>query len=293
MWLRFSPVAMVLVISFVTACSGTAEPTPRAASDAAPAGAAIPPNAGAPAAAATTATAGTALERSGDQVRGLVDVGGYRLYLDCMGSGVPVVVLEGGFSSGASAWYRIQPEVATTTRVCAYDRANRGKSDRGPEVNTAEQMVAALRTALATAGILGPYVLAAHSFGGYVALLYAGRYPAEVAGLVLVESSHYDSYEFMVDSPVMNRVDFIASRAQVRAARPLPDVPLVVLSRGQPSPQAVSEEQWQVWQRDLAHQVPRGKQVIVADATHEIPSQQPQAVIDAIREVVDTARGAR
>ena len=84
---------------------------------------------------------------------------------------------------------RVQREVSGTTRVCAYDRAGMGWSEMGPEPRDAEQITGELHTLLKGANIDGPYVLVGHSYGGLYVRTYAARYPDEVAGVVLVDSS--------------------------------------------------------------------------------------------------------
>jgi len=121
-----------------------------------------------------------------------VDVGGYRLHLQTVGSGLPTVVLDAGLSDCSVNWCRILPEVAKFTRVCAYDRAGLGWSDAGPRPRSSEQIVRELHTLLTQAGIPGPYVLVGHSFGGYNVRLFAQEYPGAVAGLVLLDSAHED-----------------------------------------------------------------------------------------------------
>lgn len=124
----------------------------------------------------------------------LVDIGGYRLHLYCIGEGSPTVILESGTGDGALVWSWVQPEVAKQSRVCAYDRAGYGWSDAGPKPRTSDREVSELRTLLGKAGIRPPYVLAGHSFGGMNMQLYARRYPDEVAGLVLVDAVHEDQW---------------------------------------------------------------------------------------------------
>ena len=59
----------------------------------------------------------------------------------------------------------------------------------GPEPRDAKRISGELHTLLSKTGIEGPYVLVGHSFGGLYAQTYAARYPDEVAGVALVESS--------------------------------------------------------------------------------------------------------
>jgi pimeloyl-ACP methyl ester carboxylesterase len=119
----------------------------------------------------------------------LIDVGGHRLHLACSGSGSPTVVLEpgGGEMSSNLGW--ITPVVARTTRVCVYDRAGRGWSEPADTPQDGLQIATDLHTLLHRGGVPGPYVLAGHSFGGLYVLTFAARYPDEVAGLVLVDST--------------------------------------------------------------------------------------------------------
>lgn len=114
----------------------------------------------------------------------LVDVGGYRVHLYCMGQGSPAVVIVGaGFSFN---WGLVQPEVAKFTQVCAYDHSGIGWSESGPK-DSCSLRIGEVHNALKNLGISGPFVLVGHSLGALVARVYAGRYPDEVAGMVFVD----------------------------------------------------------------------------------------------------------
>lgn len=119
----------------------------------------------------------------------LIDVGGHRLYLECTGSGSPTVVIEPGAGLMSSDLALIAPRVARDTRVCIYDRAGRGLSDPADTPQDGARIATDLHTLLQRGNEPGPYVLAGHSFGGLYALTFAARYPGEVAGLVLVDST--------------------------------------------------------------------------------------------------------
>ena len=119
----------------------------------------------------------------------LVDVGPYRLHLQCTGSGSPTVVLEPGGGGSAASLGLITPAVARDSRVCVYDRAGRGWSDPAASPPDGAQIATDLHTLLTRAHVPGPYVLAGHSFGGLYVRAYAAKYPDEVAGLVLVDST--------------------------------------------------------------------------------------------------------
>ena len=122
----------------------------------------------------------------------LVDVGGYRLHVYCIGQGSPTVILEAAADMMSADWGWIQPEIAKRTRVCAYDRAGMGWSDPGPQPRDARQISTELHTLLAKAGIGGPYVLVGHSAGGLYVRMYTAQYPDEVVGMVLVDPGHPD-----------------------------------------------------------------------------------------------------
>ena len=124
----------------------------------------------------------------------LVDVGGYRLHINCTGTGSPTVILDAGLGGTSLDWSKIQPAVARFTRVCSYDRAGYGWSESGPGPRTSQQIVKELHLLLAHAQINGPYVLVGHSVGGLNMRLYAYRYPAEVAGMVLLDSTDEHQY---------------------------------------------------------------------------------------------------
>jgi pimeloyl-ACP methyl ester carboxylesterase len=119
----------------------------------------------------------------------MVDVGGYSLHIYCVGQGSPTVILDAGSGLFSAQWVRVQRQVSDTTRVCAYDRAGMGWSEMGPDPRDARRITGELHTLLGKAGIEGPYVLVGHSFGGMYMQTYAARYPEEVAGVALVDSS--------------------------------------------------------------------------------------------------------
>lgn len=117
----------------------------------------------------------------------LFDVGGYRLHLYCIGQGSPAVILIHGLGGNIYHWATIQPEIATTTRVCAYDRAGYAWSDVGPRPRSPLQNAKELHVLLERAGIRDPLILVGHSWGTNGAQVYANEYPKEVRGLVLID----------------------------------------------------------------------------------------------------------
>ena len=120
----------------------------------------------------------------------LVDVGGYRLHILCSGSGQPTVILEAGGGGSSLDWRHIQVQIATLTRVCAYDRAGVGWSDESP--HPVENALQDLEALLQDAPVPGPYVLVGASIGGLFSQLVAYTHPHAVAGLVLIDAAHPD-----------------------------------------------------------------------------------------------------
>lgn len=123
---------------------------------------------------------------------GLVDIGGDRkMYLECRGNGSPTIVLINGLGGAADYWNSTETaapaaagEVSRFARVCAYDRPGTvrvdnqfSRSDPIPQPSSEQSAVADLHAMLAAAGVRGPYVLAAHSYGGFIARLYASTFP--------------------------------------------------------------------------------------------------------------------
>jgi len=123
----------------------------------------------------------------------LIDLGGWRLHLNCTGEqrpAQPTVILEAGAGGFSVDWSLVQPEVARFARVCSYDRAGAGWSDLGPRPRTLRQITWELHELLRRAGERPPYVLVGHSYGGTLARQYTFTYRDEVAGIVFDESGH-------------------------------------------------------------------------------------------------------
>jgi pimeloyl-ACP methyl ester carboxylesterase len=114
------------------------------------------------------------------------------LSIDCQGSGSPTLIMESGNSPddhSPDVWLAVAPDLLKTNRVCFYDRAGNGWSDRRPNHRvTVAAVVSELDALLVAEGAEPPYVLVAHSFGGVVARAFAIAHPSEVTGMVLVDA---------------------------------------------------------------------------------------------------------
>ncbi len=249
----------------------------------------------------------------------LVDVGsGRRLHINCSGAsfaGGPTLVLESGAGNDSSVWNRVQPEVAKFARVCAYDRAGLGGSDPVPAPRTIVALTEDLHALLVNAKVPGPYIMVGHSLGGILVRLYASYYPAQVVGMVLVDSAHEDEPdramallppdalkemlkqakpEDLVPQSA-DRIDSCSIRSLMNALNWHSSIPLIVLTQGQPygpdmvAVPSIAPKAYQLHlalQRDLVRRSSRGRQVIAEKSGHLIHQDEPKLVIDAIHQVV-------
>lgn len=242
-----------------------------------------------------------------------IDVGGYNLFITCTGTGRPTVVLEAGAWSDSRAWSTVMPGIARTTRVCSYDRAGMGHSDPRPSPPagqaTSRDAVRELHRLLVTVGLGGQLILAAHSFGGAIAMQYTYTYPADVVGLVLVDSVYPNACRDLasrgVDCGSETYLDFARSLNQLRALMPhhrltgsLGARPLVVLYHGitgSVNAPLISpvEDLWPIRTRELARASSNSVLVRAVHSPHDIPRYAPQLILEAIHEVVGARRGSR
>ena len=249
------------------------------------------------------------------ELEGFVDMGGYEMYLHCMGTGTPTVILEAGLNDVAETWSLVLPEVAGYTQVCAYDRAGLGQSDPGPEPRDSFQIIRELHNLLINAGIEEPFVLAGHSLGGMYMRLFADEYPEDVVGLVLVDSAHIDdpercaavlppetpdeseslrlTREWLADPPTFTELP-----RQLFEPGSLGDMPLVVISvphQQRPTDLPIGfsnalDEIWVELQNEWAQISLHSSHIFAYESGHFIQQDQPDLVIDAILQVVEEAR---
>ena len=211
--------------------------------------------------------------------------------VECAGTGPAVVLLHGiGDDASSAQWLPVEEDLAEHARVCRYDRPGAGDS-AGPARpgRGADELDAELDAVVEHAAGTGQVVLAAHSFGGYPARVYAARHPDRVAGLVLVDAldpsvgvvrgtGAADLQTVAMAGEALDLADVEAAAAGVTG---LPaGLPLVVLSRGQ----GLSPS-WTAGQERLAALV-GGTQVTVVDAGHQVPTEAPDAVVEAVRSVL-------
>ena len=134
------------------------------------------------------------------QPQQLVDIGGRRLNVYCTGDGLPTVLLEAGGGESSLDWRFVQPVLTKKMRVCSYDRAGLGFSDRGPLPRDAAAAVDDLHALVERGAIRKPFVLVGYSNGALYSRLYADRHLGDLAGLVLVEPAFEGDEEMRVDA---------------------------------------------------------------------------------------------
>ncbi len=148
----------------------------------------------------------------------LISVGNHKLHLLSKGSTAPAVVIEQGAGELSKFWWPLQEEIAKFAQVCIYDRAGYGWSESAPLRKSIEDRTRELHTLLSEAGVQGPFILVAHSYGGFLVRAFAQDYPGQVAGLVLVdtpdESTIFQSeiLAFYSKARVVNRVVGLIAR---------------------------------------------------------------------------------
>ena len=125
----------------------------------------------------------------------LIDVGGHRLHLNCVGTGSPTVILESGLGETGAYWEWISTAVARDTRVCRYDRAGRGWSDPSSVAQDGIAVATDLHNLLDRGHVPGPFVLVGHSSGAQYVRIFAGRYPEHVTGMVLLDGQPAEAFE--------------------------------------------------------------------------------------------------
>jgi pimeloyl-ACP methyl ester carboxylesterase len=118
----------------------------------------------------------------------MVAVGDHKLHLLYKAGVGPTVVIEQGAGEPSRLWWPVQDEIAEFASVCTYDRAGYGWSEPVAEGRTIAERANELHALLTSAGIPGPYILVAHSYGGFIVRCFARNHPDQTAGLVLVDT---------------------------------------------------------------------------------------------------------
>jgi len=241
-----------------------------------------------------------------------VDAGGHSLNLLIGGQrasdATPAVILEGGFGTGITSWSTVQREIAKFAQVVSYDRAGLGQSEPGPKPRDAKRIATELHMVLQKAGIKPPYVFVGHSLGGPFVRVFAGKYPAEVVGMVLIDPSQeafhlwtktnppprFKEEEAMIaKAPQGLRDEYAAVDAiyeQARAAKMPVGIPVTLLTamRDDTMP-AEARRVWAEKHKEWIEKVPGGKRILAEKSGHAIQVEEPALVVEAIKQVMEQA----
>lgn len=234
------------------------------------------------------------------------EVAGRPLERAVAGAGQPVIVLEAGLGADMSTWRDVFPGAAAISKVFAYSRPGYGRSDAADSPRTGRVVVEELREVLAAERLAPPYVIVGHSLGGLYMQLFARTHPAEVAGMVLVDSTH--PREWAGADPLGDREDcwsFLVSLymtgtrgrefesamdtgRDVLGAPVFTGKPVVILA-------ATHHQRTDVYggafdkRRDL-WQLHPGSRFAWVESGHGIHRERPDVVLSAIRQIVEEVR---
>lgn len=230
-------------------------------------------------------------------LRGHVSVGDASVWLECLGTGSPTVILETGLGGSSGNWIDLQRALSTTTRACRYDRVGIAQSD-GPGIKTITVGTRAdeLNALLEAASVDGPYVLVGWSFGGMIVRLFAARHPAETAGLVFMDASHEDQLSdpwFTAQTGAWNDgpfriIDKERTRTELLAATDLGATPTIVLTEG--AMNGAFERHWAPVQDALATMSTASLHLVATKAGHDIGGEAPELTRAALDAVIAAAR---
>jgi pimeloyl-ACP methyl ester carboxylesterase len=259
---------------------------------------------------ATTVSPATTQAAATGEINGGFDVGGHQLHLRCQGKsspGSPTVVYLHGLGGDGSDIETVNAQLASQARVCTYDRLNVGRSDSDPGRHTGADSVRDLHALLGAAGVPGPYLLVGFSFGGLLAIMYAGTYPDQVMGLVSLDGSlpTDDQVDQLIPADerarVMaeqeanqERVDFYRTVDQAKAlVAKVPDVPVTYLAaRPVELPPNWPVQRMRAFirakQLQFIKTVPQGRLVEV-QSSHDIDVDKPELVIREVERILETA----
>jgi pimeloyl-ACP methyl ester carboxylesterase len=244
-------------------------------------------------------------ERAVNDLPGRVDANGRRLRMRVEGRGSPAVVFEIGLGGPLEVWDLVQPDLARHTTVVTYDRI--GARDV-KQVLTGVDIAHELHTALQKAGVKPPYVLVGQSFGGVYNRIFAGLYPDDVAGMVLLDPTQEEFLDWMkIHYPkrglskhiVRNLAEGEGVREtlnQLKTIAPPPDVPVIVVTGTKFIDDKMRIEALPVWidaHRKWVSALPQGRHIKASKSGHGVQIDVPDLVVDLIREVVESARAER
>jgi fermentation-respiration switch protein FrsA (DUF1100 family) len=236
------------------------------------------------------------------------DVGGYELAAEIAGEGAPTVVFVSGAGDAGESWEATIAALRSSTTLVTYARAGIGDSGTPTAASSLTLGDAAeeLHRLLAATGIAGPLILAGHSIGGLIALIYAARWPENLAGLVLVDATDIQ-LDLDIDEPYFTiedgelSYDVVATADEVTRSRRALGVPSIVIASRSDRWLETDPEPWKPFTlAELADRWQRHHLALAADlgATHKvarfgghyIQKDDPAIVAESIDDLIDLAR---
>lgn len=234
----------------------------------------------------------------------------------------PLVVLVHGTRMSAVQWDPYA-QLLQGCEVATLDLPGHGA--RHDEDFTAERALAVIGAAVSSAEAGQPVVLVGHSLGGYLAMLYAARYPDDLAGLMLVGASAiprgvgaavYLGFARLLPLVGYHRMAAVANTVMRwlgvcgQAAQALPGGDSYAATEqawgvvmGQCGPGLLTDVRAPIWLVNGAFDHLRldarryreacldGRIVTVRRATHLLPLTHPQALSAVINEALAEVRG--
>jgi pimeloyl-ACP methyl ester carboxylesterase len=227
----------------------------------------------------------------------ILTVDGQNFHIERLGHSGTTVVFEAGLGNDSSTWRLIADPVAAFARVVLYDRPGLGESlpmmHKGAPV-TADQVATALHKLLAAADIRPPYILVGHSLGGLYVQMFARKYPGDVSGVVLLDSSSADAPGELKTRAALEpgsaawleEEGVTESNRQITHAGAFPDIPLTVIAA---TDHGSFFREWEPTlmrlQRQLSTLAPRSTLIVAQGSGHDIQLDRPGTVIAAIRQM--------
>jgi pimeloyl-ACP methyl ester carboxylesterase len=231
-----------------------------------------------------------------------VMVDGRSIRMLVAGRGDATVVFENGLGGPLEHWGKVQPDVSRFARTVTYDRAGVGLSDDGPRPRDGRRIAAELRHALRTAGIAPPYIVVGASLGGPYIRIFAGMYPDDVAGLVLVDPTP-DTEQLDNAAGLPELESLPQTLDQARASRVPIGIPVFLIDAISPLEVPFATEAIRTlrmsYRSDLEAEsleyrkwldtIPGSRLVVTNRSGHNVAQEQPELVVATIRQVVDEA----
>jgi pimeloyl-ACP methyl ester carboxylesterase len=228
-----------------------------------------------------------------------------------IGAGTPTLIFESGLGVSMSTWLPIFEPLGKITKVFAYDRPGYGKSNKQSIPETAGDIAEQLHENLVETGHAPPYLLVGHSAGGLYVNVFARTYPEEVAGVVLIDSTHPSQFEYFRDEQPLLYSMLIASTStskvryestilmkvndEFKELNSFPEIPLVVLTAEKSSMFEIAkmQQKWLEFQNDLGKMSSRSVQMVVQGSGHFIHQDKPEIVVDEIKKMIYAIRMKR